>query len=63
VPEAHALIPVEDVTQGYGRQMGTIIVSVTDEAFDENNKEHVAIANTIEIRLVDQDLLPLLADL
>jgi hypothetical protein len=34
-----------------------------DEAFSVDNKEHVKIANAIEVRLVDQDLMPLYADL
>jgi hypothetical protein len=60
VPEARALIPVmnDDKTQ-----RGTIIVSVADEPFSADNKEHVKIANAIEIRLVDQDLMPLYAEL
>lgn len=61
VPEARALIPVQNPIDG--KQLGTIIVSVTDGVFDENNKEHVAIANSIEIRLADQDLLPRYVDL
>ena len=59
VPEARALIPVMEGK----KQKGTIIVSVVDEPFDVNNKEHIEIANAIEIRLVDQDLLPRYADL
>ncbi|MFP2984959.1 Imm52 family immunity protein, partial [Burkholderia pseudomallei] len=42
---------------------GTIIVSVTDAPFSVDNPEHVAIANRIEIRLVDQDLLPAYVDI
>jgi Immunity protein 52 len=57
VPEARALIPVMH-KDDKKKQQGTIIVSVTDGPFDPNNKEHVKIANSIEIRLVDQDLLP-----
>ncbi|MEG0886526.1 MAG: Imm52 family immunity protein, partial [Janthinobacterium sp.] len=38
------------------------IVSVTDVPFSDENPEHVKIANAIEIRLVDQDLLPPFAD-
>ena len=59
VPEARALIPVmrED------KQQGTIIVSVTDDVFDVNNRDHVRAANDIEIRLADQDLLPRFVDL
>jgi hypothetical protein len=66
VPEARALVPV--MTEGDGKkqkpvQLGTIIVSVTDEPFSDENPEHVEIANAIEVRLVDQDLLPRYADL
>jgi hypothetical protein len=60
VPEAQALVPVMNDNK---TQRGTIIVSVTDEPFSTENKEHVKIANAIEIRLVDQDLMPLYADL
>ncbi len=64
VPEARLLVPV---MAGDDRQVpqliGTVIVSVTDEPFDEANPEHARIANAIEIRLVDQDLLPRYADL
>ncbi|MBF3412661.1 immunity 52 family protein [Burkholderia pseudomallei] len=60
VPEARTLIPVRDAS---GKQTGTIIVSVTDAVFSADNPEHVEIANRIEIRLVDQDLLPRYADL
>ena len=59
VPEARALIPV----MRDGKQRGTIIVSVTDDVFDVNNREHVKVANAIEIRLADQDLLPRFVDL
>ena len=64
VPDARALIPViaKDGTSE-GKQIGTIIVSVTDAPFSDENPEHVRIANAIEIRLVDQDLLPRYADL
>lgn len=66
VPEARALVPV--MTEGDGKkqkpaQVGTIIVSVSDEPFSDENPEHVKIANAIEIRLVDQDLLPRYAEL
>jgi hypothetical protein len=37
---------------------GTVIVSVADDVFSIDNPEHVEIANRIEIRLADQDLLP-----
>lgn len=64
VPEARALVPVMGRdAKGKERQVGTIIVSVTDEPFSDENPEHVKIANAIEIRLVDQDLLPRFADL
>lgn len=60
VPEARALIPVSDAGR---KQTGTIIVSVTDAVFSADNPEHVEIANRIEIRLVDQDLLPRYSDI
>jgi hypothetical protein len=44
-------------------QTGTIIVSVTDAVFSVDNPEHVEVANRIEIRLVDLDLLPAYADI
>jgi GTP-sensing pleiotropic transcriptional regulator CodY len=60
VPEARALVPVMGADK---KQLGTIIISVTDEPFSEENPEHVKIANAIEIRLVDQDLLPRYSEL
>ena len=60
VPEAGALVPVLGEKK---KQTGTIIVSVADEPFSSNNPEHVRIANKIEVRLVDQDLLPRSAEL
>lgn len=60
VPEARALVPVPE---GGKKQTGTIIASVIDAAFSADNAEHVEVANRIEIRLVDQDLLPRYADL
>lgn len=60
VPEARALIPVPEAGK---KQIGTIIVSVTDAVFTVDNPEHVEAANRIEIRLVDQDLLPAYADI
>ena len=64
VPEARALVPVMGKDEkGKDKQIGTIIVSVTDEPFSDENPEHVKIANAIEVRLVDQDLLPRFADL
>lgn len=64
VPEARALLPmmVKD-EKNKDRQIGTIVVSITDEAFSDDNPEHVKIANSIEVRLVDQDLLPRYIDL
>lgn len=66
VPEARALVSV--MSEGDGKkqepvQLGTIIVSVIDEPFTDDNPEHVKIAHAIEIRLVDQDLLPRFAEL
>ena len=64
VPEARALVPVMSENEKDKQiQIGTIIVSVTDEPFSDENSEHVKIANAIEIRLVDQDLLPLYSSL
>ncbi len=60
VPEARALIPVPEAGK---KQTGTIIVSITDAVFSADNPEHVEAANRIEIRLVDQDLLPAYADI
>lgn len=60
VPEARALIGVDDEGD---QQMGTIVVSVTDEPFSGTDPEHVRSANAIEVRLVDQDLLPRYIDL
>lgn len=54
VPEASDLIPIYGIDK---KQKGTIIVSI-NETFDINNPEHIKRANEIEIRLVDQDLLP-----
>ncbi|WP_343498363.1 Imm52 family immunity protein [Achromobacter denitrificans] len=60
VPEAQALIPVPVAGK---KQTGTIIVSVAEEVFSLDNPSHVELANHIEMRLVDQDLLPRYADL
>ena len=60
VPEARALVPVLDADN---KQTGTIVVSVTDDAYSDDNPEHLKIAQAIEIRLVDQDLLPRYAEL
>jgi Immunity protein 52 len=53
VPEARALLPVMKEK----KQLGTIIVSVTDGVFDYRNAEHLKIAQDIETRLVSQDML------
>ena len=64
VPEARALVPVKSKDyKGKEQQIGTIVVSVTDSPFSDENPEHVKTAHAIEIRLVDQDLLPRYADL
>ena len=64
VPEARVLVPVMGKDEkGKDMQIGTIIVSVVDEPFSDANPEHVKAANAIEVRLVDQDLLPRYADL
>ncbi|WP_373378550.1 Imm52 family immunity protein [Cupriavidus nantongensis] len=60
VPEAQALIGVADEGD---QQMGTIVVSVVDGPFSGTDPEHVRSANAIEVRLVDQDLLPRYIDL
>ena len=60
VLEAQALIPVPAAGK---KQTGTIIVSVADEVFSLDNPSHVELANHIEMRLVDQDLLPCYVDL
>jgi hypothetical protein len=54
LPEAAELLPV---MEGF-EQKGTIIVSVPDTTFSVDNRDHVATANAIEVRLADQDLLP-----
>lgn len=58
VPEAAEVIPVLGDDK---KQKGAIVVS-TQETFDVENKAHIKLANAIEIRLVDQDLLPRRAD-
>jgi hypothetical protein len=63
VPEARALVPVKvKDDKGKEAQLGTIVVS-TDEPFTEETPEHVKAAHSIEIRLVDQDLVPRYTDL
>jgi hypothetical protein len=54
LPEARALIPVMKDK----KQMGTIIVSITDGVFDYRKPEHLEIARAIETRLVSNDWLP-----
>jgi hypothetical protein len=54
LPEARALLPVVDGKE----RLGTIIVSVTDAVFDDNNPEHLKIAQALEVRLVSNDWLP-----
>ncbi|MEX3955973.1 Imm52 family immunity protein [Trinickia sp. EG282A] len=53
LPEAAGLLPVMEGD----KQRGTIIVSIANEVFSVDNPEHVKIANAIEVRLADQDLL------
>lgn len=60
VPEAREIVPVLEAGRA---QTGTIIVSTTDAPFSTQNPEHIETANRIEVRLVDQDLLPAFADL
>lgn len=60
VPEAPELIPVLDKDN---KRKGTIVVSVPNETFSVKNKEHIKVANAIEIRLADQDLLPRFSNL
>jgi hypothetical protein len=59
VPEAGALVPVMEDR----KQKGTIVVSIADETFSSENPQHVKVANSIEVRLADQGLLPLFTDL
>lgn len=54
VPEAGALIPVMKDK----KQLGTVIVSVTDAVFNHRDPEHLKLAQAIETRLVSQDMLP-----
>lgn len=64
VPEARKLVPVMMKNENSKNlQVGTIIVSTIDEPFSDDNPDHVKISNAIEIRLVDQDLLPRYLDL
>lgn len=64
VPEARTLIQVEGKdAKDRDTQIGTIIVSVADAPFSDLDPAHVAVAQAIEVRLVDQDLLPLYKDI
>ena len=58
VPEAAKIISIFD---GQKKLQGSLIVATTD-VFDVENPAHIKQANAIETRLVDQDLLPTLAD-
>jgi len=60
VPEAREIVPVPEAGKA---QTGTIVVSITDAPFSMKNPEHIETANRIEVRLVDQDLLPAFTDL
>ena len=60
VPEAAALVPMSGPD---GRRRGTVVLSVVDEVFDGNNPRHIEAAANIDIRMVDQDLMPCYADL
>ncbi|MFP5391579.1 MAG: immunity 52 family protein [Gammaproteobacteria bacterium] len=60
LPDARMLVPVMGNNKA---RLGTIIVSVIDGPFSLDNPDHVRVANDIEIRLVDQDLLPRFAEL
>ncbi|WP_186206332.1 Imm52 family immunity protein [Burkholderia gladioli] len=44
-------------------EIGTIIASIADTVFSADKSEQVEGANRIEIRLVDQDLLPTYTDI
>lgn len=60
VPEAAALIPM---VGREGRRRGTVVQSVAGEVFDANNPRHVEAAASIDIRMVDGDLMPCYSDL
>ncbi len=57
IPEARALVPVMSNEKKPVR-LGTIVVSVLDELFSDDNPGHVKIAHDIETRMVSEDLLP-----
>lgn len=60
LPEAATLVPI----QGRGGQpLGTLVVSVIDAPFSDDNPTHLAAALAIEVRLVDLDLLPRYIDI
>jgi hypothetical protein len=59
VPEARMVRHVKDVSG----TLGTILVSEIEGSFDVSNRAHVKAANDVEIRLADQDLLPLYVEL
>lgn len=58
IPQAARVVPIMKDE----KQIGTIVIS-TEEVFDGNNKDHIARANDIEIKLLDLGLLPLLTEL
>jgi hypothetical protein len=63
VPEAGELVPVMTAdAKGMPRHTGTIIVSIEDGPFSDDNPAHVQRAHDIEIRLAGQDLLPRFGD-
>jgi hypothetical protein len=57
IPEARSLVPVMSNDKKPVR-LGTIVVSVVDELLSDENPEHVKTAHDIEIRMVNEDLLP-----
>jgi hypothetical protein len=60
VPEAAALVPMAGRD---GRRRGTVVLSVVDEVFDGQDPRHIEAAANIDIRMVDQDLMPCYSDL
>ena len=46
-----------------GRRRGTVVLSVVDEVFDGQEPRHIEAAANIDIRMVDQDLMPCYSDL
>lgn len=62
IPEARALVPVMSNDKKPVR-LGTIVVSVANELYSDENPEHVKIAHDIEMRMVNEDLLPTFAQL